>query len=107
MRCFYLIANPTRDIGLTAAHMIETYLKERGLSDETIRKFGLGFTGRSGGLYRFLKSKDFSDEMLQESGTKEKTETAPEPQPETADAASIFSSPSGRSSPACRYPGGD
>ena len=31
MRCFYLIANPTRDIGLTAAHRIETYLKERGL----------------------------------------------------------------------------
>ena len=58
---FYILRQEEGKIGLK-------YLKERGLSDETIRKFGLGFTGRSGGLYRFLKSKDFSDEMLQESG---------------------------------------
>ena len=58
---FYILRQEEGKIGLK-------YLKERGLSDETIRKFGLGFTGRSCGLYRFLKSKDFSDEMLQESG---------------------------------------
>lgn len=44
------------------------YLKNRGLSDETIRKFGLGYAGRDGGLYNYLKSKDFSDEMLKDSG---------------------------------------
>ena len=45
------------------------YLKERGLSDETMRKFGLGYSDKfSDGLYRFLKSKGYSDERLRESG---------------------------------------
>ena len=45
------------------------YLKDRGLSDETIRKFGLGYSDKfSDGLYRFLKSKGYSDERLRESG---------------------------------------
>ena len=44
------------------------YLKKRGLSDETIKKFGLGYTGRSGGLYGYLKDKGYSDEILRDSG---------------------------------------
>ena len=45
------------------------YLKDRGLSDETMRKFGLGYSDKfSDGLYRFLKSKGYSDECLRESG---------------------------------------
>ncbi len=45
------------------------YLKRRGLSDETIRRFGLGFAPREGdALYRYLKSKDYSDAILKESG---------------------------------------
>lgn len=44
------------------------YLKARGLSPETIKRFGLGYTGRSGGLYGYLKSKGYSDEALRESG---------------------------------------
>ncbi len=45
------------------------YLKDRGLSDETMRKFGLGYSDKfSDGLYRFLKSKGYSDERLRESG---------------------------------------
>lgn len=45
------------------------YLKGRGLSDETIQKFGLGFSDKFGnGLYRYLKDKGYSDELLHESG---------------------------------------
>lgn len=45
------------------------YLKERGLSDETMRRFGLGYSDRGGGgLYRYLKSKGYSDDRLRESG---------------------------------------
>lgn len=45
------------------------YLKNRELSDETIKNFGLGFAraGR-GQLYGYLKSKQFSDEVLAKSG---------------------------------------
>ncbi len=45
------------------------YLKGRGLSDETIRHFGLGFSSkRPGELYHFLKRKGYSDAELRESG---------------------------------------
>ena len=45
------------------------YLKGRGLSDETLQRFGLGFAGRSGdNLYRYLKKKDYSDDLLRISG---------------------------------------
>ena len=45
------------------------YLSGRGLSEETMRKFGLGYSDKfGGGLYKFLKSKGFSDERLRESG---------------------------------------
>lgn len=45
------------------------YLKNRGLSDETIHRFGLGFANKySDDLYRYLKKKNISDELLAQSG---------------------------------------
>lgn len=45
------------------------YLKERGLSDETIQKFGLGYSDKFGSqLYRYLKEKGYPDELLRQSG---------------------------------------
>lgn len=45
------------------------YLTGRGLSEETIKKFGLGYSGQSGsGLYRYLKGKGYQDALLNESG---------------------------------------
>ncbi|MCR5420331.1 MAG: DNA primase [Lachnospiraceae bacterium] len=43
------------------------YFKDRGLSDETMKKFGLGYavTGRNL-MYRYLRSKGYSDEVLKE-----------------------------------------
>ena len=45
------------------------YLKGRGLSEETITHFGLGYAGKGGlGLYKYLKSKGYQDNELKESG---------------------------------------
>ena len=45
------------------------YLRGRGLLDETIRRFGLGYSSKfSNDLYQFLKGKGYSDEALKESG---------------------------------------
>ena len=44
------------------------YLKERGVSDEMLHKFALGYAPMHGGLYRFLKSKGFVDDVLKETG---------------------------------------
>ncbi len=45
------------------------YLKGRELSDETIRKFGLGYSDKYGNmLYQYLKSKGYSDDLLRQSG---------------------------------------
>ena len=45
------------------------YLKNRGLSEETMRKFGLGYSDRAGGgLYRYLNAKGYPDDRLRESG---------------------------------------
>ncbi len=45
------------------------YLKSRGLSDETIRHFGLGYAGQgSMNLYNFLKHEGYSDDILKETG---------------------------------------
>ena len=45
------------------------YLTGRGLSDDTIRKFGLGYSDKYGsGLYRYLKAKEYRDERLRDSG---------------------------------------
>lgn len=46
-----------------------SYLKGRELSDETINKFGLGYSGKfSADLYRYLKKKNYTDEILRQSG---------------------------------------
>ena len=46
------------------------YLTGRGLSEGTMKSFALGFAPKtpSDGLYRFLKSKDVSDDLLRRSG---------------------------------------
>ena len=45
------------------------YLKKRELSDDTIRRFGLGFANRtSDDLYRYLRGKGYKDEILKETG---------------------------------------
>ena len=45
------------------------YLTGRGLSEETMRSFGLGYAGKySDSLYKYLKAKGYSDDLLRESG---------------------------------------
>lgn len=45
------------------------YLTGRGLSEETIKKFGLGYSDKySNDLYQYLKKKGYSDDLLRESG---------------------------------------
>lgn len=45
------------------------YLRKRKISDETIKKFGLGYSDiYRDDLYRFLRSKGYSDEQLKNSG---------------------------------------
>lgn len=49
-------------------HALE-YFKKRGLTDETIKKFGLGYSDQySDDLYRYLRLKGYEDEILKESG---------------------------------------
>lgn len=46
-----------------------TYLEDRALSQETIRRFGLGYSNKySDDLYQYLKKKGYEDEILKESG---------------------------------------
>lgn len=59
---YYLLRQPAGRQGLD-------YLTGRGLSDETIRKFGLGYASKySNDLYKYLKNKGYSDSLLKESG---------------------------------------
>ena len=45
------------------------YFKNRALSDETMQKFGLGYSDQySDDLYRYLRSKGYDDAILKESG---------------------------------------
>ncbi len=45
------------------------YFKKRGLTEDTIRHWGLGYSmPYSDDLYKFLKSRDYSDEFLKETG---------------------------------------
>ncbi len=45
------------------------YFKKRELSDETMQKFGLGYSDQySDDLYRYLKTKGYKDEILKETG---------------------------------------
>ncbi|MDO4261075.1 MAG: DNA primase [Eubacteriales bacterium] len=59
---YYMLRQPDGRQGLE-------YLKGRELSDDTIRRFGLGCSSKRGSdLYRYLKSKGYSDGLLKESG---------------------------------------
>ena len=59
---FYQLRSPGGERGLS-------YLRERGLGDNTIRSFGLGYAQQSGSpLYKYLKSRNYPDELLLESG---------------------------------------
>ena len=59
---YYLLRTPEGAPGME-------YLKKRGLTAETMQRFGLGYAGRySDGLYRYLKKKGISDELLKKSG---------------------------------------
>ena len=45
------------------------YFKERELSDETMQKFGLGYSDQySDDLYRYLRKKGYSDDILKDTG---------------------------------------
>ncbi len=46
-----------------------TYLRERRLSDETIRAFGLGYSNKySDDLYKYLKTKGYSEDLIRQAG---------------------------------------
>ncbi len=46
-----------------------SYFQKRELSDETMKKFGLGYSDQySDDLYRYLRGKGYEDEILKESG---------------------------------------
>ena len=58
----YQLRTPKGEIGYQ-------YLNRRALSDETIKRFGLGYSGKTGGeLVQYLKSKGFEDDLIIESG---------------------------------------
>lgn len=45
------------------------YFVQRGLSDETMHRFGLGYSGKSGvELVQYLRKKGFEDELIKEAG---------------------------------------
>jgi len=45
------------------------YLQGRGLTDDTIKGFGLGFSGKFGdGLYKYLKDRRYPDDLLRQAG---------------------------------------
>ena len=59
---YYQLRTPAGEIGYQ-------YLQKRELSDETIKKFGLGYSGKSGAtLVQYLKQKGFEDMMIKEAG---------------------------------------
>ena len=59
---YYQLCQPHGKIGYD-------YFMKRKLTKETIRRFGLGYANKtSDDLYRYLKSKGYSDEFLKESG---------------------------------------
>lgn len=65
---YYQLRIPAGEIGYK-------YLQKRELSDETIKKFGLGYSGKSGAtLVQYLKQKGFEDMLIKEAGLANHTE---------------------------------
>lgn len=59
---YFLLRNKRGERGMD-------YLKGRGLSEETMKKFGLGFADiYRDGLYQYLKSKGYKDSQMKDSG---------------------------------------
>jgi len=59
---YYQLRTPAGEIGYR-------YLQKRELSDETIKKFGLGYSGKSGAtLVQYLRQKGFEDMLIKEAG---------------------------------------
>ena len=59
---YYQLKQPHGKIGYD-------YLKRRQLTDETIKRFGLGFANKtSNDLYQYMRSKGYSDAILKETG---------------------------------------
>ena len=59
---YYQLRTPHGEIGYN-------YLKKRELSEETMQKFGLGYSGKSGAsLVQYLKQKGFEDALIKEAG---------------------------------------
>ena len=59
---YYQLHQPQGKIGYD-------YLKKRALTDETLKRFGLGFSNKtSNDLYQYLRSKGYQDNILKESG---------------------------------------
>lgn len=59
---YYQLQKPQGKIGYD-------YFKNRGLTDDTVRRFGLGFANKtSNDLYQYLRSKGYGDDILKDSG---------------------------------------
>ena len=59
---YYQLRSPQGELGYQ-------YLKKRELSDETMHKFGLGYSGKSGaGLVQYLRKQGFEDALIKEAG---------------------------------------
>lgn len=59
---YYQLRSPRGKVGME-------YLKKRELSEETMKKFGLGFADMGGQeLIRYLRSKGFEDDLIHEAG---------------------------------------
>ncbi len=65
---YQLRKNPHGEVGLA-------YLRKRELTDETMKKFGLGFAGKNGGeLVAYLRKKGYRDEEIRDAGLASFTE---------------------------------
>ena len=59
---YYQLRSPAGASGMA-------YFRERALTDETMKSFGLGYAGMSSNnLYRYLRSKGLNDQVLSQSG---------------------------------------
>lgn len=59
---YYQLRSPHGTVGLR-------YLQKRELTDETMRRFGLGYAGKSGEeLVKYLRSRGFEDDLIKEAG---------------------------------------
>ncbi len=65
---YYQLRTPHGEIG-------NQYLNKRGLSEETKKKFGLGFAGKNGAtLVQYLRQKGYEDSLIKEAGLANFTE---------------------------------